>query len=83
MNCDRIARLYRWIEYAGFGNALERTRAAQWNGSSAFAGARRALVLGDGDGRALTRLLEAAPRVRADYVDLSRQMLELARARAG
>jgi len=28
VNCDRIARWYRWIEYAGFGRALERRRKA-------------------------------------------------------
>lgn len=80
MNCDRIARCYRWLEYAGFGRALERRRQAFLADVS---GARRALVLGDGDGRALTALLAAAPDAQIDYVDLSPRMLELARARAG
>ena len=80
MNCDRIARWYRWFEYAGFGRALERRREAFLTD---VANARRALVLGDGDGRALMALLAAAPNLTIDYIDLSARMLELARARAG
>lgn len=80
MNCDRIARCYRWLEYAGFGRALEHRREAFL---SEVADARRVLVLGDGDGRALAALLRAAPNARIDCVDLSARMLELARGRAG
>ena len=80
MNCDRIARWYRWIEYAGFGRALERRREAFL---SDVADARRVLALGDGDGRALAALLAAAPHACVDYIDVSARMLDLARARAG
>jgi len=80
VNCDRIARWYRWLEYAGFGRALERRREAFLN---EVAGARRVLAVGDGDGRALAALLAAAPLARVDYIDRSAKMLELARARAG
>ena len=80
MNCDHIARWYRWLEYAGFGRALERRREAFL---SEVSDARRVLALGDGDGRALTALLAAAPRACVDYIDVSARMLELARARAG
>lgn len=80
MNCDRIARCYRWLEYAGFGSALERRRHAFLTD---VAEARRVLVLGDGDGRALVALLATARHARIDYVDLSARMLELARRRAG
>jgi ubiquinone/menaquinone biosynthesis C-methylase UbiE len=80
MNCDRIATLYRWLEYAAFGRALERRRTAFLGEAS---GARRVLALGDGDGRALAALLAAVPHARVDYVDASAKMLELARARAG
>ena len=80
MNCDRIARWYRWIEYAGFGRALEQRREAFLKDVS---DARRILALGDGDGRALAALLEAAPHACVDYIDVSARMLELARARAG
>ena len=80
MNCDRIAPWYRWLEYAGFGRALERRRAAFLG---EVADARRVLALGDGDGRALSVLLAAAPKARIDYIDVSAEMLKLARARAG
>lgn len=80
MNCDRIARWYRWLEYAGFGRALQRRREAFL---SDVADARRVLALGDGDGRALAALLASAPNTCVDYIDVSTRMLELARARAG
>jgi SAM-dependent methyltransferase len=85
MNCDSIARWYRWLEYLGFGRALERRREAFVND---VADARRVLALGDGDGRALVILRRAmiasgTPVTRIDYVDISAKMLELARARAG
>ena len=80
MNCDPIARWYRWFEYIGFGGALERRR-------QAFLGdltdARRALVLGEGDGRFLVFLVKQNGGASIDYVDLSGRMLELARSRAG
>ena len=62
------------------GRALERRR--HWF-LPELENARRALVLGDGDGRFLRELLRQNSMVRADYVDLSRRMLELARRRAG
>jgi ubiquinone/menaquinone biosynthesis C-methylase UbiE len=85
VNCDSIARWYRWLEYAGFGRALERRREAFLRGAvpNDVADAGRVLALGDGDGRALAKLLAAAPKARIDYVDASARMLELARTRAG
>jgi SAM-dependent methyltransferase len=80
LNCDAIAPWYRWLEYAGFGRALERRREAFL---SCVSDARRVLVLGDGDGRALAALLRVNARATVDYVDSSAGMLELARARAG
>jgi SAM-dependent methyltransferase len=80
VNCDRIARWYRWIEYAGFGRALERRREAFLADVS---DARRVLALGDGDGRALKALLGTAPYACIDYIDVSARMLELARGCAG
>ncbi len=83
MNCDPIARWYRWLEYIGFGRALERRRNAFLDD---IADARRALVLGEGDGRFLARLAPAmfqTPGATIDYVDLSSRMLALARNRAG
>src|SRR5258708_10812247 len=80
MNCDGIARVYRWLELLAFGRALERRRCAFL---SDLHDARRVLVMGDGDGRALAALLQAAPAANVDYIDSSAAMLELARARNG
>lgn len=83
MNCDPIARWYWWLEYIGFGGALERRRYAFLND---VADARHALVLGEGDGRFLVRLVPLMfrhPGATIDYVDVSGRMLDLARSRAG
>jgi ubiquinone/menaquinone biosynthesis C-methylase UbiE len=80
MNCDAIAPWYRWLEYAGFGPALMRRRTALLG---EVANARRVLVLGDGDGRALAALLRTNTQATVDYVDSSVRMLVLARTRAG
>jgi SAM-dependent methyltransferase len=73
LNFDRLARPYRWLEYATFGRTLERCR---FHFLPALTSARRALVLGDGDGRFLARLLEANPQIEADVVDISPAMLD-------
>jgi ubiquinone/menaquinone biosynthesis C-methylase UbiE len=80
MNCDLIAPHYWWIERLGMGRALERRR--RWF-LPKMAKARRALLLGGGDGRFLRELLRQNSTVRADYVDLSGRMLELARSKSG
>ena len=80
MNCDRIAPWYRWIEFAAFGPALMRRRLAFLG---EIADAKRVLVVGEGDGRFLARLVEQNRNASIDYVDLSGRMLELARHRAG
>jgi SAM-dependent methyltransferase len=80
MNCDSIAPHYWWIERLGMGRTLERRR--RWF-LPEIGNARRALVLGDGDGRFLKQLLRRNSVVRADYVDLSGRMLALARQKAG
>jgi SAM-dependent methyltransferase len=72
LNFDRLARPYRWLEYLTFGHALERCR---FHYLAALPEARHALVLGDGDGRFLARLLKANPQIRADVVDISPAML--------
>jgi len=71
---DRIARPYRWLEYLTFGPMLERCR---FHRLPELADARRALALGDGDGRFLALLLKSNPQLRADAVDLSPAMLQL------
>jgi ubiquinone/menaquinone biosynthesis C-methylase UbiE len=80
VNCDGIARWYRWIEYAAFGGALMRRRLAFL---SEVADARRALVVGEGDGRFLVKLVEQNRNAAIEYLDLSPRMLELARRRVG
>ncbi len=79
MNCDPIARWYRWLEYAGFGRALERRRLAFL---PCLAESRRVLMLGEGDGRFLAAFLRANPAAEVDYVDGSGKMLALARNRS-
>ena len=80
MNIDRLAPWYRWLEYAAFGRALQQSRVVFFD---RLATARRILVFGEGDGRALARLLAMAPLAQVDVVELSGAMIELARCRAG
>jgi SAM-dependent methyltransferase len=64
------------MEYLSLGTMLERTR---WWALDAgwLDGCRRALVLGDGDGRFTARLLERNPGVQVEAVDASAGMLRL------
>jgi ubiquinone/menaquinone biosynthesis C-methylase UbiE len=78
VNFDRVARPYRWLEYLSFGPWLARCRSAQL---AHLTTARRALLLGDGDGRFLAHLLAVNPTVTADVVDSSRSMLMLLQRR--
>ena len=73
-NFDRVARPYRWLEYLSFGPWLARCRSAQL---AHLTSAGHALLLGDGDGRFLIRLLAANPILTADVVDSSHAMLTL------
>lgn len=75
---SRVARAYRWMEYASFAKLLERTRFLRLPEMRA---ARHALVLGDGDGRFLAQLVRVNPRVHVDAVDFSPGMVRLARKR--
>ncbi len=74
---DRVATVYRALEYLAFGRDLERARFCFLH---ELAGCRRVLVLGEGDGRFLRRLVEAAPEARIHCVDRSAAMLALASA---
>jgi len=69
---------YRWFEYAAFWRALERQR---YRYLGRLAHARSILVVGEGDGRALARLLSVAPEANIDVVELSGEMIALARRR--
>lgn len=77
---DRLARLYRWMEWASFGPLLGWCRCAFLG---RLRGRRRALILGDGDGRFTARLLETNSAVRIDAVDASTAMLRTLLRRAG
>jgi SAM-dependent methyltransferase len=74
VNFDRIARAYRWMEYLSFGPILERCRCFRLGDVAGF---RRALVLGDGDGRFLAQLIRENPSIEAEVVDSSTEMLRL------
>lgn len=73
-NFDRLARIYRWMELATFGNALGRCRCHYID---ELRTCRRALVLGDGDGRFTARLLEINPEIQVDALDASAEMLRV------
>jgi ubiquinone/menaquinone biosynthesis C-methylase UbiE len=73
-NFDLVAGPYRHLEYLTLGRTLERTRLHYL---SALTQQRRALVLGDGDGRFLAALLSQNPTLHADAVDASPAMLKL------
>jgi ubiquinone/menaquinone biosynthesis C-methylase UbiE len=77
-NFDRIAAAYQFLERITFGPALHCCRTAHLD---RFGGCRRALILGDGDGRFAADLVKRYPHLSADCVDLSGRMIELARRR--
>jgi ubiquinone/menaquinone biosynthesis C-methylase UbiE len=75
---DLIAHPYRWLEYLTLGRALEHCRLHYLQ---SLLKRKRALILGDGDGRFLAELLKQNPQLRADAVDTSSTMLLLLRQR--
>jgi SAM-dependent methyltransferase len=79
-NFDRLAKIYKWMELVTFGPFLTRCRE---NFLTELVPARRAVVLGDGDGRFTAKLLRVNSRARIDAVDASPAMLHglLRRAR--
>jgi SAM-dependent methyltransferase len=77
-NFDLIARPYQWLEHLTLGRSLERCRLHYL---PALLQQKRALILGDGDGRFLAQLLAQNPHLQADAVDTSAVMLELLRHR--
>lgn len=76
---DALAPAYLALEKLTFGGLLHGCRTAHLDRLGAC---RKALVLGDGDGRFLADLLAAHPRVEADSLDISPGMIALARERA-
>ncbi|SEG66074.1 Ubiquinone/menaquinone biosynthesis C-methylase UbiE [Bryocella elongata] len=77
-NFDRIAHLYRWSEYLALGRLLEQVR---FHLLPRLQDRTNALVLGDGDGRFLARLMTQNPALHATAIDISAKMLDLLRAR--
>ena len=77
-NFDYIAAPYRTLEYLTLGRTLEHAR---FHYLPTVAHATNALVLGDGDGRFVARLLAANPALHATAVDSSASMLRLLRRR--
>lgn len=77
-NFDRIAGLYRLLEYISMGRLLEKTR---FTFVDSVHHARKALVLGDGDGRFTSKLLQENDAVQVTAVDISSEMLRLMKER--
>jgi ubiquinone/menaquinone biosynthesis C-methylase UbiE len=75
---DSIAPAYRTLETIAFGGNLQRARAACLG---EIGTPRRALIVGEGNGRFLCELLRRYPSVDVDCVDASERMLESARRR--
>ncbi len=75
---DRLARPYRWLEYAMFGRGLLRCRfdLLPW-----LADARRVLTVGEGDGRFVAELARQFPEIKVDCVEASGEMIACARER--
>jgi SAM-dependent methyltransferase len=76
---NRLAHLYRWMEWITFGPFLGRCR------SAFLADARRtsrAIVIGDGDGRFTAKLLKENATIQIDAVDASAAMLNQLSKRA-
>ena len=78
MSFDLVAQHYRWLETIVFGNGLQHAR-TYW--IDKIARPKRALILGEGNGRFLCQLVRVYPRLEVDCVDASNTMLQLARMR--
>lgn len=75
---DLLAPAYQALELTTFGPLLHRCRTAHLD---RLRPCRRALILGDGDGRFLADLVRANPTITVDTVDVSPGMLSAARRR--
>ena len=77
MSFDAVAPWYRTLETLAFGGALQRARIACLD--EEIGSPRRALIVGEGNGRFLAAILQRHPLIRVDCVDSSERMLGLAR----
>ena len=73
---DVLVRPYGLLERLAFGNQLEALRS---HGLRHAASARKALLIGDGNGRFAASLLRANPLVHVHSIDISHGMLAAAR----
>lgn len=78
MSFDSLAPSYHALEWIAFGDALQRGRTACLREISQ---PRRALLVGEGNGRFLSELLKVHLEVEVDYLDSSARMLQLAKRR--
>ena len=74
---DFIAPHYRWLESVAFANGLQQARVAFLDQIPA---PRRALIVGEGDGRFLREFVRCFPGSDVDCVDASAAMVRLARS---
>lgn len=83
-NFNRLAQIYRWMEWLSFGPILWRCRCTFLD---AMRDRRAALVIGDGDGRFTARLLACNSEITVEALDASeamlRQLMQRARESAG
>ena len=79
-NFNRLASIYRWMEWLTFGPLLHHCR-VRFLGE--LAERRRALIFGDGDGRFTAALLRANAAIEVDAIDASAAMLVALKQRAG
>jgi ubiquinone/menaquinone biosynthesis C-methylase UbiE len=73
---DRVAPHYRWLETLVFGNQLQQARVAFMR---EIGSPRRALIVGEGNGRFLAEFVRSHPAAAVDCIEASGQMIELAR----
>lgn len=78
MDCDPLASIYRSLEFIAFAKGLEEQR---FRFLDKVRDARRALLLGEGDGRFALELAKRNIHVEIDCVDASGKMIELAKQR--
>jgi ubiquinone/menaquinone biosynthesis C-methylase UbiE len=77
-NFDRLARVYRALEFFAFGRDLE---LARFCFLERLSGCRNILLLGEGDGRSLARIVRIVPSAQIHVIDASAAMLARAAAR--
>jgi ubiquinone/menaquinone biosynthesis C-methylase UbiE len=78
MSFDVLAAHYRWMEWVLAGGKLQRCRTAFLD---QVKGARKVLIVGEGNGRFLLECSRQLPRAKIVCVDASARMLDAARRR--